>query len=181
MPMKVLGISGSPIKGEGDLEYLLQGVLKGAGKKGVNVNTEIARLADTELSKGCIHCGWCLRYQTEEKYCSQNDGMEEIYRKIIEADAIVVATPVCYGNISWLLSCFLDRLKALAEGRFYGVNGPMDGVLVDKTMAGCVLAKLGQDGSERALQTILMTAGLYGMIPVTLPIGLWTKFGYKIV
>ncbi len=172
MPIKVLGICATPVKGETNTEILLQATLAAARAEGNDIETEVVRLADLKIESGCTHCNWCLSGQTKDKICAIDDDMEPaVYHKIMQADAIVFATPVYIGRMSWLLAMVIDRLRALLEGRYYGRRGPYGGVLADKVVTGCSVAWFRHGGVETSLLSIMITAAICGWIPVTAGMG----------
>ena len=167
MAIKVLGVVGTPVKGETNTEILCQAVLDGAKAAGDDVQTEIILLADIKMVGGCDHDNWCLQRQTAERFCSKNDDMEKIYPKVVEADALVLATPVYIGRLSWLMAMFIDRLRALAEGRYYGIRGPLGGVLRNKVVTSAAVAWIRHGGVETAQISIQEGCNIVQMIYVT--------------
>lgn len=168
MAIKVLGVVGTPVKGETNTEILCQAVLDGAKAQGDDVEVEIVCLAEMKIIAGCTHCNWCLEKQTAGKFCSQNDDItKSVYHKVVEADALVLATPVYIGRLSWLMAAFIDRLRALAEGRYYGIRGPLGGVLMDKVVTGASVAWIRHGGVEMALMSLMQMAAIMGSIYVT--------------
>ena len=101
MEIKVLGVCGSPIQG-GNTETFLEEVSKAAEGTG-DVKTELISLAGREI-RDCRHCNWCLTKQVEGKFCSQNDDMAEIYAKVLQADGLLLASPVYIGRLSGYLA-----------------------------------------------------------------------------
>ncbi|MFH1640253.1 MAG: flavodoxin family protein [Chloroflexota bacterium] len=172
MVVRILGICATPLKGETNTEILLQATLDAARSEGKDVATEVIRLADLNIKSGCTHCNWCLTRQTADKICAINDDMDKVvYRKIIEADALVFATPVYIGRMSWLLTAMIDRLRALLEGRYYGGWGPYGGAIADKVVTGCSVAWFRHGGVETALLNIMITAAMCGWVMVTAGMG----------
>jgi len=177
MEIKILGISGTPVKEElTNTEHMTREILNNSEKHGstvgVEVKTELIKLGDDKIKCGCTHCNFCLEKQTADIICPINDAMsKEIYPKIIEADALVLATPVYIMGMSWLMACFVHRLRALAEGRYYGFRGPhgdgTTGILGNKVLAAASVAWVRHDGVETAMLNELFPALLFGMIPVT--------------
>lgn len=102
--MKVLGICGSPRKG--NTEFMLKTVLDSAKKAGAE--TELILLREKNI-KPCDSCNSC--YGTE-KGCHIKDDMQEIYKKIIEMDILVLASPNYFDNVSGLMKNFIDRTNA---------------------------------------------------------------------
>jgi multimeric flavodoxin WrbA len=99
--MNVLGISGSP-KASGLTGLLLDKVLDGAKASGAH--TEKIILNDLNF-KACQECGGC----DETGICSLDDDMRPVYEKLAKADAVVVASPVYFGNITAQLKAMIDR------------------------------------------------------------------------
>lgn len=98
---KVLIISASPrIHGNSDL--LCDRFAEGARESGHHV--EKICLADKNI--GCCHgCGVCNRTHQ----CVQKDDMAEILDKMINADVIVLATPVYFYSMNGQMKTFIDR------------------------------------------------------------------------
>ena len=180
MTIKILGVCGTPVREETtNTDILLTAILdaaKEAGERfGERVEIDHIRLAHLKISSGCTHCNWCLNYQTADKFCAIKDDMEKVYPKVVEADGLVLATPVYISSISWLFAMFIHRLRALAEGRYYGVRGPLGGALKDKLVVPCSVAWVRHGGVETTLINIVQICGILGMIPV-----LTAGFGYGV-
>ncbi len=103
--MKILGISGSPIK-NGNVDLLIQQVLKGAESKGVK--TEILYLDELEISP-CKSCG----KNPQPKFCFIKDDMEKTYAKLKSADVLVLGSPIYFDTVSAQMKLFLDRCNCL--------------------------------------------------------------------
>lgn len=105
MNKNVVIISSSPRKG-GNSDTMANEFLKGtveAGNTAVKIN-----IRDMEL-KFCIGCLSCQRTGK----CVLNDGMNELYDTVQQADVLVFATPVYYYGMTGQLKTFLDRLNPL--------------------------------------------------------------------
>jgi len=64
-----------------------------------------------ELFKGCIGCQHCWAQGNTSQDCVfKDDRVNEISSKFIEADAIVIGSPVYYGGITGTLKNLLDRV-----------------------------------------------------------------------
>jgi multimeric flavodoxin WrbA len=156
--LKVLGICGSPIKG-GNTELFLQEALKAAAEMG-GVTTELIALAGKEI-KGCLHCNFCVgKRQEEGKFCAQKDDMLEIYPRLMEADALLLATPVYLGRLSGPLADFLDRLRAINDGKYYHRR------LENKVGGALAVAWFRNTGLETALLSIVFGFFSLKMLPV---------------
>lgn len=83
--MKVLGIMGSP-RLRGNTDLLLDEALKGAASRGADVE-KIA--VDRVKIAPCKEYYACLR----DGKCVIRDDMDDVYGKILGADAIIIANP----------------------------------------------------------------------------------------
>jgi len=103
--LKVLGIMGSPrIKGNTDL--LLDEALKGAQSQ----QAEVEKLVVDKLRIGpCREYYGCLR----DGNCVIRDDMDDIYPRLLEADGIIVASPMFFYGLSAQLKALIDRCQAL--------------------------------------------------------------------
>lgn len=99
--MKVLAVSASPRNG-GNSDVLCDQFLKGAAEAGHQ--TEKIRLGSKDISP-CAACYGCRKTKT----CVRKDDMGEILQKMVEADIIVLATPVYFYSMSAQMKIFIDR------------------------------------------------------------------------
>ncbi|HSA30821.1 MAG TPA: flavodoxin family protein [Candidatus Omnitrophota bacterium] len=105
--MKVIAINGSPRK-EWNTATLLKKALEGAASRGAE--TEFIHLWDLYY-KGCTSCFAC-KEKNGKSYgrCVVNDDLKAVFKRIEEADALVLGSPVYLGNISGVMQSFLERL-----------------------------------------------------------------------
>jgi len=113
---KILVISASGRKG-GNSDLLCDQFAKGAREAGHEV--EKVRLA--EMSIG--YCTGCYACQTLHR-CVQKDDANELVAKMLEADAIVLATPVYFYSMNAQLKALIDRTVSRWDdfGRFAGTE-----------------------------------------------------------
>lgn len=114
--LKLLGISGSRVK-NGNTVALLDESLSYAREQH-GVETESIPLAGLNIA-ACNHCNWCIRNQTGDKYCYQDDDMSAIYPRLLKADGIVLATPAHFGRLSGIMADFIDRTRAFVHANVY--------------------------------------------------------------
>jgi len=102
--MKVLGIFGSPRKG-GNTELLLEELLKGAEKEGASVERLYLRdftIIPCKECHGCDNTGSCVIL----------DDMERIYPRLLEADVVILASPIFFYGVTAWAKALIDRSQA---------------------------------------------------------------------
>lgn len=105
MSKQVLILSGSPRKG-GNSDILCDQFMKGAQEAGHQV--EKIFLRDKQVNY-CTGCGTCYN---QGKPCPQKDDANGIVEKMIQADVIVMATPVYFYSMDGQIKTLIDRTCA---------------------------------------------------------------------
>lgn len=105
MSKNVLILSGSPRKG-GNSDLLCDEFARGAQEAGNNV--EKIRVAAKKVAP-CSACYYCREHGGE---CVHKDDMAEILQKMIDADVLVLASPVYFYSIDAQLKAVIDRTVA---------------------------------------------------------------------
>ena len=108
--MKVLGILGSPRVG-GNSDILLEQALAGAKDAGGEVEKIV--LSKKKIS-GCMDCGKC----NETGVCVIKDDMQEIHKKILEADVVIHSVPVYFWAMTSQMKAYLDRWCAFFDAQW---------------------------------------------------------------
>ena len=127
--MKAIGIVGSPRK-NGNTEILTQHTLKAIAEEGLE--TELVRLAGLDIRP----CNACMVCKQEER-CPIDDDLFSIYRKMKEAEAIILASPVYFGSATSLMKAFAERSGYIAYPE-KNLSGKVGGPLVVARRAGRV-------------------------------------------
>jgi len=107
MAKSVLVILGSPRR-KGNSAKLASQIAKGA--RSVKAKVETIFLQGKNIAP-CKACDICRK--AKSKGCAIRDDMQELYPKVINADALVIASPVYWFNISAQTKIFMDRLHGL--------------------------------------------------------------------
>ena len=105
MGKKVLILSGSPRKG-GNSDLLCDEFMRGALESGNQV--EKVRVAEEQIG----YCSACYYCQKSGGVCAKKDDMAELLQKMIDADVIVLASPVYFYSIDAQLKTVIDRTVA---------------------------------------------------------------------
>ena len=99
--MKILGINGSP-RENGNTGAFLDMALARAAELGAE--TSKIWLGDKAL-RGCRGCYGCV----EAKHCVVEDDFQPIFEAIMQADAILLGTPVSHASMTAEMKALLDR------------------------------------------------------------------------
>lgn len=105
MSKKVLILSSSPRQG-GNSDRLCDGFLRGAREAGHDV--EKIFLKDKTIHY-CTGCSVCSMFG---KPCPQQDDAASVVQRMIDADVIVMATPVYFYTMSAQMKTLIDRCCA---------------------------------------------------------------------
>jgi multimeric flavodoxin WrbA len=117
--MKMLGLMGSPRIG-GNTDLLLDACIKGAESLGA-VSEKI--IVDRLTIAPCREFYGCLK----DGNCVIQDDMQDIYPKLLEADIVVVASPIFFYGLPSQLKSVIDRCQALWARRSVLHQPPSNG------------------------------------------------------
>ena len=110
--MKVLLVNGSP--NEKRCTYTALSEVAGA-LEAQGVDTEIAWIGRDPV-RGCLGCGGCSK-RGDNRCIFDDDVANGLIEKAVEADGLVVGTPVFYAGANGALLAVLDRLFYAASAR----------------------------------------------------------------
>ena len=134
MSKRVLVLSSSPRRG-GNSDTLCDEFIRGAQQSGHEV--EKLFLRDHKINY-CMGCGVC----NSTHNCIQKDDMESILDSMVNADVIVMATPVYFytmdGQMKTLIDRTVPRYTEIANKDFYFIVTAADNdkKMLDKTIEG---------------------------------------------
>jgi len=103
--MKVLGILGSPRR-EGNTEILLDEALRGASDHGGLCEKIVLR--DFKITP-CLEIYKCA----EDGVCAIQDEMQGLFPKIIQAERLLLASPIFFYSVPALAKAMIDRCQSL--------------------------------------------------------------------
>lgn len=104
--LNVLGIVGSP-HNNGNTSYLVNYALDVINQED-DFEVELITLGDKNINY-CIGCDKCKK----SNRCVIDDDMQKLTSKVEKADALIVGSPVYFGDMSGQLKTFIDRLRPL--------------------------------------------------------------------
>ena len=111
--MNLLAIVGSPRKGKAT-DTLVDKAIEGVKSKSANCHIKKLHLIEKNI-QFCRNCLACRESKTENPIaeCAIRDDMDDIYPKLLEADGIIVASPIFFYALSAQLKALIDRCQAL--------------------------------------------------------------------
>lgn len=107
MQKKILIIKGSP-RLKGNSSTLADQAAEGAIAKGALVDSFDLQKMHIEPCNACDYC-----QQVEEYQCNIEDDMQILFPKLLDADALIIASPIHWFTMSALTKLFMDRLYSL--------------------------------------------------------------------
>jgi len=121
---KIVIVMGSPRK-NGNSATLAHRVAEGAADGGAEVQSFYLHEMDI---KPCTACDVCREDTSTD--CNINDDMEQLYPKLRQADALVIASPIYWFTVSAQTKLFMDRLYALGGPQGNALKGKRIGIIV---------------------------------------------------
>ncbi|MFX0100977.1 MAG: flavodoxin family protein [Candidatus Hodarchaeota archaeon] len=119
---KILVVLGSPRK-NGNTTILANQAIEGA--KEADAEVENVRLQGLNIAP-CNACDACRK----SGHCTIDDDMIPLYDKIEKADAILLASPVYWFNMSAQMKLFIDRTYAVESNGRYALTGKRIGIIM---------------------------------------------------
>lgn len=110
---KILILKGSP-RPNGNSSALADRVAEGARSAGGLVESFLLQRMNILPCDGCRSCRGEI-----DSYCVIQDDMQILYPKLLEADAILIASPVYWFEVSAQTKAFIDRTYALDTNKEY--------------------------------------------------------------
>ena len=107
--MNILILNGSP-RPQGNTKKMVNAFLEAADGHKVSV-IDVCR----KNIGGCLACEYC--HTQGNGSCVQEDDMQEIYELLMEAEMLIIASPIYYHGISGQLKCVIDRFYSAAYPR----------------------------------------------------------------
>lgn len=161
--MKVIAINGSP-RVKGNTFQSIEIVFNAIKEENPEVQTEIVQLAGKTINS-CLSCYKC--FKNKDNRCVQEDDLNVEYAKMIKADAIILGSPVYFGDATGRMRCFIERAGFLALAN----NRPLT-----RKIGAIVITKRRQGGIQ-SLNTLNFFFYISGMIIVGYAIGIGASPG----
>jgi multimeric flavodoxin WrbA len=162
--VKIVAVNGSLVSG-GNVGALLDHALSEYDGRS---DVEVTRFELSSMEIGpCRHCNWCINKQKQGRFCAEKDDMWGVYPTLVEADGIIIATPVHFGRLSGATADFIDRLRVFVHGNV------ARGAMRNKVGGALAVAWFRNAGVETALISITAAFNALGMVVATPDLGVW--------
>ena len=137
--MRVIAFNGSGRK-DGNTALLLNTVLNELSKQGIE--TELIQLAD-RAPQGCLACYKC--FENKDQKCAVTaDNLNEYLAKMINADGIVLGSPVYFTDVTAGIKALIERC---------GMVSVANGGLLKRKVGAAVVA-VRRAGAVRTFDTL---------------------------
>ncbi len=130
--MKVLAINGSP-RPKGNTTQLIEILFDVIKEENSEIHTEMVQLAGKTINS-CLSCYKC--FQNKDSKCFQQDDLNEIYAKMVEADAIILGSPVYFGDATGKMRCLIERAGLVAMANRGAFKRKIGAALIAKRRQG---------------------------------------------
>ena len=131
--MKVVAFNGSAKK-DGNTAALVRILFEELEKEGVE--TELIQLAGTNIH-GCRACSSCFKNKNL-RCIFEDDPVNDYVKKMIEADGIILASPVYFANMSSELKALIDRAGFVMRANGNPLRRKVGACVVSARRAGAV-------------------------------------------
>ena len=105
---KIIIIDGGPRKNMNTAK-LLQRFAEGAKSTASDIEVKSVRLYDLDY-KGCMSCMACKLKGKALNICRFKDALTPLLEEIAQADALVLGSPIYFGEVTGQMRAFLERL-----------------------------------------------------------------------
>ena len=102
--MKIIGINGSP-RPHGNTRQALNLMGQVFAQEGIDF--EVLSIGQPAPCSGCFRCA------KTHTCILQDDGLNDLYARMIQADGIVFGSPVYFASVTSGMRCFMDRIGCI--------------------------------------------------------------------
>lgn len=103
--MKVIGINGSP-HASGNTRLALDLMGEVFSREGMDFEV-------LHIGRTLAPCTGCFRCAKTHRCVLEEDGLNELYETLTQADGVVFASPVYFASVTSGMRCFMDRMGCI--------------------------------------------------------------------
>jgi multimeric flavodoxin WrbA len=123
--MYAIAVNGSPRSG-GNTEILLKETLSQLDDSGWE--TELVKVGGTAI-RGCLACYKC--FENKDNECIiKTDGFNEIFAKMLKADAMILGSPTYFAAVSADLKALIEKAGFVAYANDHAFTGKIGAAVV---------------------------------------------------
>ena len=157
--MRIVAFNGSPRR-NGNTFQTLNHMLERLAARGCE--TELVQMGAE--AHGCIGCGLCRKNQQERCFQKSDPRYNEWFGKMLEADGVILGSPVYAGWLTPLMKGFVEKAAFMARGPIK--RGGKYTVLRNKV--GVAVAPTRRSGGIQTLQSMI---ALFAQSQMIMPCG----------
>ena len=134
---KIFAVNGSP-RPQGNTAAMLGAVLEVCAQAGFE--TELYQAGKREV-RGCMACGACAKHKGK---CAIDDWINDVYKKMVEADAILLGSPTYFSDMTPELKAVIDRCGYMSRSAGMALSRKVGGAVsaVRRTGGNATLASI---------------------------------------
>ena len=163
--MKVLAVYGSPRR-KGNTSILLERAVEGARQAGAEVEEIVLR--DLEMSP-CLEIYGCKK----KGRCVIQDDFQDFHDKILEAEGLMLASPIFFYSVSAHTKTLIDRCQSLWVKKHWIDQNPM-GAGTSKRKG--LFISVGATKGKRLFDGVLLTIRYFFEV---LDMEVWNSLLYR--
>ena len=158
MAIQILGIGCSPRSNSNSKAFLEYSLARASEMYGPEVDCNMIDLRDYHIEH-CLGCGACGKTAVTGEYidCMISDDVKDIFEMMLEADGIIVSSPVRLGMVSDIFAKLMMRTRVLRNQDFRLANKPVGILSVSRRRSG---------GCEPAMINAMLPFLRHGCLPV---------------
>jgi multimeric flavodoxin WrbA len=123
--MYAIAVNGSPRAG-GNTETLLKEALRQLEDNGWE--TELVKVGGTAI-RGCLACYKCFEHK-DNQCIIKNDGFNDIFARLLKADAMLLGSPTYFAAVSADLKALLEKAGFVAYANGHAFTGKIGAAVV---------------------------------------------------
>ncbi len=146
--MYIIALNGSHNE-DGNCQFLINTILNDCKAMGAEIET--INIYEAVMDSKTPFCTLCA--SKCEGACYKGTKLEKAFEKIVKADAVIMASPVYFGNVTGQLKAFWDKTRGYRATKSF-VGKPIGFVTCGASRFG------GQEETIRAMQTMALVHGM---------------------
>lgn len=153
--LKVVAFNGSPRR-DGNTSILIRQILDGLENEGIE--TELVQVGG-QMIRGCTDCRKC--FENRDLRCVlDGDIVNDCIEKMVEADGIILGSPVYFLDVTAEMKALIDRAGVVARAN----DGPF------RRKVATAAAAVRRSGANHTVDTLLHFMLYSGMIVPGVPV-----------